>query len=168
MNGQARSVWSRGVAMACLLAAASTAAGQVGVDELHLSPKLVPTPKLAPEQVVRIQLNALRHNDTHNLGIEIAFRFASPDNKLSTGPLPRFISMVREGPYSLMLAYENLAYHPVEVVEDRARQRVTLIGSGLVIDYEFYLSRQTEGTCVGCWMTDAVLARRPSGLQVQA
>ena len=168
MNRKTRAYCSRALAMICLLAIASTAVGEVSIDELHLSPKLVPTPALAPDQVVRIQLNALRHNDAQNLGIEIAFRFASPNNKLSTGPLPRFISMVRQGPYSLMLAYENLAYHPVEVIEDRARQRVTLIGSGLVIDYEFYLSRQTEGACVGCWMTDAVLARRPSGLQVQA
>ena len=168
MNSYTRSVLSRGLAILCLLAAASSAFGQAALEQSHLNPNLVPTPTLAPEQVVRIQLNALRNNDAQNLGIEIAFRFASPNNKLSTGPLPRFISMVRQGPYSLMLAYESLAYHPVEVIEDRARQRVTLIGAGLVIDYEFYLSRQTEGACVGCWMTDAVIAKRPSGLQVQS
>ena len=56
----------------------------------------------------------------------------------------------------------------MEVVEDQARQRVTLIGAGLVIDYEFYLSRQSAGGCSGCWMTDAVIARRASGLQVQS
>lgn len=151
-----------------LLMAASGAGAQSGSPNLHLSPNLVPTPALTPDQVVQIQLNALRHNDTRNRGIEIAFRFASPNNKLNTGPLPRFISMLRQGPYSLMLAYENVSYHPLEVVEDQARQRVTLIGAGLVVDYEFYLSRQSDDDCAGCWMTDAVIARRPSGLQVQS
>jgi hypothetical protein len=168
MKIKARAMWRRGLALAGLLVVASIANGQVTFDEWHLSPKLMPAPELAPEQVVRIQLNALRHNDAQNRGIEVAFRFASPDNKLSTGPLPRFISMIQQGPYSLMLAYENVAYHPVEVVEDQARQRVTLIGSGLAIDYEFYLSRQTQGACRGCWMTDAVVPKRPSGLQVQS
>jgi len=56
----------------------------------------------------------------------------------------------------------------VEIVEDRARQRVTLIGSGRVVAYEFYLSRQTKGDCLGCWLTDAVIAKPPSGLQVQS
>jgi hypothetical protein len=168
MEFEARSVWRRGVALTCLLVVASSVNGQVALDELHLSSQLMPAPELAPEQVVRIQLNALRHNDAQNRGIEVAFRFASPDNKLSTGPLPRFISMIQQGPYNLMLAYENVAYHPVEVVEDQARQRVTLLGSGLAIDYEFYLSRQTQGACRGCWMTDAVVPKRPSGLQVQS
>jgi hypothetical protein len=150
------------------LGALSFAGAQPSVDASHLSPSLVPKPGLSPEQVVQIQLNALRHNDARNRGIEVAFRFASPDNKLNTGPLPRFIGMIQQRPYSLMLDYENLAFHPLEVVEDQARQRVTLIGAGLVIDYEFYLSRQSAGGCSGCWMTDAVIARRASGLQVQS
>lgn len=155
-----------GLLLAGLLAAAT--AGAQGGGELHLSPNLVPKPELTPDQVVQIQLNALRHNDARNRGIEVAFRFASPDNKLHTGPLPRFISMIRQGPYRLMLDYENVSFHPLELVEDQARQRVTLIGAGLVVDYEFYLSRQSEGSFDGCWMTDAVIARRATGLQVQS
>lgn len=156
-----------GLALAALLAATCGAGAQSGA-ELHLSPSLVPSPVLTPDQVVQIQLNALRHNDERNRGIEVAFRFASPDNKLQTGPLPRFINMIRQGPYRLMLAYDNISYHPVEVMENVARQRVTLIGAGIVVDYEFYLSRQAEGECPGCWMTDAVIPRRATGLQVQS
>lgn len=151
-----------------LLLGMAAAGAQPDARSLHLSPNLVPKPELTPDQVVQIQLNALRHNDARNRGIEVAFRFASPDNRLHTGPLPRFISMMQQGPYSLMLAYENLAYHPLEVVENQARQRVTLIGAGLVVDYEFFLSRQSDGGCTGCWMTDAVIARQASGLQVQS
>ena len=167
MEARRHEGWLGALMLASLLVLACPAGAQSGPD-LHLSPDLVPKPGLTPEQVVQIQLNALRHNDERNRGIEVAFRFASPDNKLQTGPLPRFISMIHQGPYRLMLAYENVSYHPLELVEDVARQRVTLIGAGLVVDYEFYLSRQGEGVCTGCWMTDAVVARRASGLQVQS
>ena len=168
MESQRASRWMGGLAAACLVLVSTVVSGESARDSLHLSPNLVPTPELTPAQVVRIQLNALRHNDAKNRGIEVAFRFASPDNKLTTGPLPRFISMIQQGPYRLMLVYDDVAYHPLEVVENRARQRVTLIGAGIVVDYEFYLSRQSEGACLGCWMTDAVIARRPAGLQVQS
>lgn len=168
MTASALCRWLCASLAAGLLVTASTVGAHEDIGALHFSPKLSPNPGLAPEQVVRIQLDALRHNDPQNRGIEVAFRFASPANRLNTGPLQRFISMIREGPYSLMLAYENAAYHPVEIVDDRARQRVTLIGSGLAVDYEFYLSRQDEGEWRGCWMTDAVVAKRPHGLQVQS
>jgi len=157
-----------GLVLACLLSMASASLAQDAGKVLRLSEKLAPSAVLTPEQVVQIQLKALRHNDSSNRGIEVAFRFASPDNKIQTGPLPRFISMIQQRPYSLMLAYDNVAFSPVEIVEDRARQRVTLIGSGRVVAYEFYLSRQTKGDCLGCWLTDAVIAKPPSGLQVQS
>ncbi len=168
MEIRIRAGWGRGLIASLLLAAASISSAQVVVEESRLTASLVPSPELTPEQVVQIQLNSLRHNDSGNRGIEVAFRFASPDNKLRTGPLPRFIRMIKQGLYSLMLAYDNVDYDPVEIVEGYARQRVTLIGSGLIVAYEFYLSRQTEGACIGCWMTDAVVAKPPSGLQVQS
>jgi hypothetical protein len=163
-----RTGWMSAVAMASLFAVASISNAQIASDELHFSVRLAPSPELTPEQVVQIQLNALRHNDSRNRGIEVAFRFASPNNKLQTGPLARFTHMLQQGPYNLMLGYDNAVFDPVEIEEDHARQRVTLIGSGLVVAYEFYLSRQTEGACIGCWMTDAVIVKRPSGLQVQS
>ena len=168
MRAKALEGWLRGSIGALLLAAACAAGAQDGVGALRFSPKLAPNPGLAPEQVVRIQLDALRNNDLDNRGIEVAFRFASPANRVNTGPLSRFIRMIRHGPYSLMLDYENAAYHPVEIVDNRARQRVTLIGAGLAVDYEFYLSLQPDGEWQGCWMTDAVVAKRPHGLQVQS
>lgn len=160
--------WGAGLLVAALLVASSVALAQMADDEFKLSQSLMPSAKLTPAQVVQIQLKALRLNDARNRGIEVAFRFASPNNKLQTGPLPRFISMIQQRPYSLMLEYENVAYDPVEIVEDYARQRVTLISSGIIVAYEFYLSRQTQGDCLGCWLTDAVIAKPPSGLQVQS
>jgi hypothetical protein len=115
---------------------------------------------LTPDEVVRIQLDSLRGNDAADHGIAVCFRFASPGNRSQTGPLPRFISMIKDGPYQLMLTYDEADYEPVEIVDDVARQRVTLSTSTLSVTYAFYLSRQTEGECRGCWMTDAVTIER--------
>ena len=128
-----------------------------------LGDTLVPRPGLSPGEVIRIQLEALRHNDEQDRGIEVAFRFASPANRETTGPLPRFIRMIRQGPYALMLDFREASYGTMEVREDVARQRVTLTGSRSRVSYWFYLSRQSKAPFAGCWMTDAVLVERVSG-----
>ena len=88
----------------------------------------MPEPALSPGDVIRIQLEALRHNDEQDRGIAVAFRFASPSNRANTGPLSRFITMIKEGPYALMLDFRDATYGPVEAISGRARQRVTLTG----------------------------------------
>ena len=128
-----------------------------------LSDTLVPEPTLSPRDVVRIQLEALRHNDEQDRGIAVAFRFASPANRANTGPLPRFIAMIKEGPYALMLDFVDASYGPVETVADRARQPVMLTGPGSSITYWFYLSRQAVPPYVDCWMTDAVYIAQSAG-----
>lgn len=116
-----------------------------------------PSPTLGPGDVVRIQLQALRGNDETNEGIAIAFRFASPRNKASTGPLPRFIHMIKAGPYALMLEFERASYLPIRVEGPRAVQRVTLVGTREIRTYDFLLRRQVDPPCEGCWMTEAVI-----------
>lgn len=124
-----------------------------------------PVPSLAPADVVSIQLDALKRNDASDSGIEIAFRFASPANKRSTGPLPRFARMIKEGPYALMLEFRQVAYEPVEIVADKAHQRVTLISARQTTTYVFYLTRQRDGEFANCWMTDAVMIEPFAGRQ---
>jgi len=139
--------------------AQKTAAGTAS----PLSEALVPDPDLSPGEVIRIQLEALRHNDEQDRGIEVAFRFASPANRANTGPLARFIPMIKQGPYALMLDFRDATYGPVETVADRARQRVTLTGARETMTYWFYLSRQSEPPYVGCWMTDSVFIEPTAG-----
>ena len=135
--------------------------GTGGADPL--SEKLIPAPALSPEEVVRIQLEALRNNDARNRGIEVAFRFASPANRAQTGPLPRFIGMIRNGPYALMLDFHAASYGPVESSGTQARQQVILAGATTSVTYWFYLSRQSETPYVDCWMTDAVFIEPVEG-----
>ena len=128
-----------------------------------LSDAVVPRPGLLPGEVVWIQLEALRHNDDEDRGIEVAFRFASPANREQTGPLPRFVRMIRQGPYALMLDFREASYGRVEVREDVARQRVTLTRARSRVSYWFYLSRQSKAPFAGCWMTDAVFVEPAPG-----
>ena len=121
-----------------------------------VSDALVPDPAFTPGEVVRIQLEALRHNDGQDRGIAVAFRFASPANRANTGPFSRFAAMIKNGPYALMLEFGEARYGPVEIVARRARQRVTLTGASGRMTYWFYLSRQVTPPYMDCWMTDAV------------
>ncbi len=125
----------------------------------------IPSPELTPDQVVRIQLEALRGNDARDSGIEVTFRFASPANRASTGPLPRFARMIKSG-YAAMLEFESVRYGPVETIGRFARQRVELSGPGGVTAYEFILERQQGGEFAGCWMTSSVLTEPEPGVQI--
>jgi hypothetical protein len=116
-----------------------------------------PSPELEPSEVVQIQIEALRDNDEADNGIAVAFRFASPRNKASTGPLLRFIRMIKEGPYRLMLEFEHASYMPTLVEGVHAVQRVTLVGRQEIRSYDFLLQRQAGPPCEGCWMTEAVI-----------
>ena len=122
-----------------------------------------PSPDLAPAEVVRIQVEALQHNDDPHpdAGIATTFRFASPANQIATGPLGRFAQMVKGPIYGDLLDFAQADFGRIAVDGDRAAQRVTLThDDGRRAVYVFALSRQDGGPFDGCWMTDGV-ARRP-------
>ena len=119
-----------------------------------------PSPDLSPEEVVRLQVEALQHNDEPHpdAGIEAAFRFASPSNRRATGPIDRFTEMVKGPAYSAMLGFERAEYGEMRVDGDQAAQRVTLVQpDGRRVSYVFGLSKQSGGEYAGCWMTDSVM-----------
>src|SRR6478735_3394052 len=62
-----------------------------------------PRKEYEPDQVVQIVMDALQNNDDHDAGIVTTFNFASPGNKRLTGPVERFIPMVRSAAYRSML-----------------------------------------------------------------
>ena len=55
-----------------------------------------PNSNLQPFEVLMIQLNSLKNNNTpyKDAGIEQTWEFAHPFNKASTGPLKRFKKMI--------------------------------------------------------------------------
>jgi hypothetical protein len=147
------------MAVALAIAAGPGAAAAAGTDAAPRVDRTsaVPLPELDPAEVVQIQLQALRENDETNQGIAVAFRFASPRNKASTGPLERFIHMIKAGPYRLMLDFEYASFTPIVVEGVYAVQRVTLVGRQEIRTYDFLLRRQTGPPCEDCLLTEAVV-----------
>ncbi len=122
----------------------------------------LPTPdqSYGPEEVVALQLEGLATNDDpfENAGIGLAYNFASPSNRRSTGPFDRFVRMVRGPQYSSMVDHVEATAGPMERDGSRAEQRVTLTGpGGRTVTYHFGLSKDRDGELDGCWLTDRVL-----------
>lgn len=121
-----------------------------------------PKPDLTPQQVVRAQLDALKHNDDprEDAGIAAAFAFASPENRKLTGPLERFTQMVKGPSYRTMIGHKSAEFGPMKVFDDKvAAQKVKVIGSaGESVEYLFILAKDAK---TGCWMTDGVMIVPP-------
>ena len=117
-----------------------------------------PEPELKPNDVVKLQLLAMQQNDDSDFGIEVTFRFASPSNKIQTGPLKRFIRLVRNPSYRPLLNHINTTFLELNIEEDFAVQDVIITTSnGERIGYRFRLSIQKGPLYPGCWMTDSVI-----------
>jgi hypothetical protein len=150
-----------GVLFALSLSGCSTftlQAPEIQSEALIESPaQFEPNPALSPEEVVKIQVEALQKNDDLDRGIEVTFKFASPANKEITGPLYRFKQLVKNPVYRPMLNHKLAEYGPMEISGDIASQRVTIIErNGQATVYIFSLSKQNGPGCEGCWMTDSV------------
>ncbi len=118
-----------------------------------------PTPNLTPRQVVEAQLAAMQHNDEPepDAGIRTAFRFASPSNRETTGPVERFIEMVKQPGYDALLNHRQSSLSPTTQKGDQARIKVHLIDAkGKESAFVWILSKQTVSPYKGCWMTDSV------------
>lgn len=127
---------------------------------LALDPRPKPSPQLAPDEVVRIQLRALQENSEArgDGGIALVFEFASPANRRTTGPLERFVEVVKAPDYRPMLNHRTARQGPLQITGNEARQRVTITDSGgETVSYLFLLSKQASEPYENCWMTDAVV-----------
>ena len=136
----------------------------------HADPAKQPGPRAeyGPDQVVQIVMDALQNNDDHDSGIVTTFNFASPDNKRLTGPVERFIPMVKNPAYRPMLNFRSAEYGELKLSagNNLADQQITLLGAnGEEAIYVFHLSKQPDGQFKGCWMTDGVARVQPKGPQ---
>ena len=68
---------------------------------------LKPSPNLEPQEIISIQLKALKDNNNpyKNSGIEQTWEFAHPSNRKFTGPLSKFKKMMYSPSYIIMLNY---------------------------------------------------------------
>ena len=159
---QIRPVQFRPVAALLLFALLFAISGCASAQPTPQAAPTSPSPKLSPAEVVSAQLAALKNNDDDDTGIRITLRFASPGNQAQTGPVDRFIAMVKSPAYRPMINHESGHREPIEVDGSVAKQVVTLVSSsGRRIRYLFVLSKQEQPPCKGCWMTDAVMPLDP-------
>ena len=122
---------------------------------------VIPQPgvDLLPQDVVRIVIIALANNDKPfaDAGIATTFAFASPANKVNTGPLDKFTQMVKNDVYGIMVDHVESNFSKVVHDDNNAYQLVQLKGkNGIEIVFAFRLSKQIDGEFDGMWMTDAV------------
>jgi hypothetical protein len=118
-----------------------------------------PRQELLPQDVVKIVITALAHNDEPyaDAGIATTFAFASPANRVNTGPLEKFTAMVKSPVYGIMLNHVEHSFSEVVLVEATAYQMVQLTGrDGRRTVFAFRLGKQLDGKFAGMWMTDAV------------
>jgi hypothetical protein len=132
-----------------------------------------PSAELTYDDVVRIQLDALKNNDEFDTGIVTAFNFASPRNRLNYAPrrggdesdmLRRFSRMLHSPHFRFILNHVSAELSAEFATEDEAWQYVTLKSrDGEEVVLLFLLRRQSETPFEGCWMTEGVeiFSRRP-------
>ena len=136
----------------CLIFLPLNVWGLVDIDASY------PNPELEADKVVSLQILAMQQNDEFDNGIEVTFRFASPQNKLQTGPLSNFIMLVKNISYSPLLNHLDANYLDLKVEGNQAVQEVIITTSkGYRKGFRFLLSIQQGKQFKNCWMTDAVI-----------
>ena len=80
-----------------------------------------------------------------------------PSDKVNTGPLEKFIRMVKGYPYGVRVDHvESDVSEAVFVGEDAYLLVKLITRDGSEVAFAFRLSRQRERRYEGMWMTDAV------------
>ena len=121
---------------------------------------LKPNNELKPFDVVKIQLSALKNNNKpyKNAGIEQTWEFAHPSNKRFTGPLSRFIKLLYEEGYNILLNHTEHKIIEIYKSEKKFIYEVTILDE----DKNFFkYSWQIEkffngGPLNNCWLTTSV------------
>ena len=116
-------------------------------------------PRISPEAAVHIQLRALQNNDLprRDSGIRKVWAFAHPDNKRYTGPLLKFMAMIKGPGYAMLLDHHR---HDIQLLERNASiatfvVRVTA-DDGLVYRCQWQVKMVISGENAGAWLTISV------------
>ena len=119
-----------------------------------------PNPIIKPEEVIKIQLEALMNNNIpyEDAGISQTWEFAHPQNRLYTGPLSNFSIMIKTYPYSLMIDHINHDIIFVSINNTTANFFVELTDkTGNKFGFTWTVKKVLiEGKFKDCWMTSGV------------
>ena len=119
-----------------------------------------PKPDLKPIDVLLIQLNSLKNNNTPYLdaGIEQTWEFAHPNNKIITGPLEKFKKMIYNKEYKILISHKNSEIVILKESENISVYKVIILSKD---EKKYYYIWQVEkvlldGNLKNCWMTTSV------------
>jgi len=119
-----------------------------------------PEPTLKPFDVLLIQLNSLKNNDSpySDAGIEQVWEFAHPNNKRMTGPLNKFKQMIYSENYEILINHENSEIKLLKETDGISVYKVYILSK---YKKKYYYIWQIEKVVFdvdlkNCWMTTSV------------
>ena len=119
-----------------------------------------PNTNLKPFEVLMIQLNSLKNNNSpyKDAGIEQTWEFAHPINKASTGPLERFKRMIYTDSYRILISHENTKIIILKESPDKFVFKVNVLSKDKKKYYYIWQMEKVkqEGKLKDCWMTTGV------------
>ena len=125
-----------------------------------LAELLKPNNELKPFEVVKIQLSALKNNNKpyKNAGIEQTWEFAHPSNKRFTGPLSRFIQLLNDEGYNILLNHTEHKIIEIFKSEKKFIYEVTILDEEKnFFKYSWKIEKfANEGPLNNCWLTTSV------------
>ena len=125
-----------------------------------LADLIKPNPNIIPDEVIKIQLEALKENNSpyKDAGISQTWEFAHPKNRQYSGPLSNFTLMMKSDSYSLMLNHIDHNIIFVSKNDITANYFVELTDkTGDKIEFTWTVKKVlNEGKFKDCWMTTGV------------
>ena len=119
-----------------------------------------PQTDLKPLDVLLIQLNSLKNNNTpySDAGIEQTWEFAHPNNKKVTGPLEKFKQMIYSKSYEILISHENSEVIILNETENISIYKVIILSKDKKKYYYIWQVEKVllDGNLKNCWMTTKV------------
>ena len=129
-----------------------------------------PNNSIEPYQVLKIQLSGLKKNDDpyKDSGIIQTWEFAHPNNQKSTGPLSRFVRMLKGDSYKMLLNHKEHKIIEVQLTNFVASYEVTIIDENKsYYKFNWQVEKYTkDGILKDCWLTTMVSAPIPIGSSI--
>ena len=119
-----------------------------------------PNSNLKPFDVLMIQLNSLKNNNTpyKDAGIEQTWEFAHPNNKIMTGPLKKFKQMIYSKSYEILISHKNNEITILNETSNKSVYKVYILSKDKKKYYYIWQIEKVlrEGDLKNCWMTTRV------------
>ena len=121
---------------------------------------LNPNSNIKPKEVIKIQLNGLQQNDSKfkDSGIEQTWKFAHPENKKNTGPLPNFKMMIKGKSYQMLLNHLSHTITKISGSDKWAQFEVIILDKDKIYHkFNWQVEKYTaDGPLKDCWLTTMV------------